>query len=57
MSILIDVPQIAYKTWSLQFVIKGEDGKRDHEKEREAEQDLARQLSAYPYSPDNQHIR
>ena len=55
--ILIDIPQVAYRTWSLEYVIKGSDGKRDYWAEREAEDDLKRYLSDFRYSADHDHVR
>jgi hypothetical protein len=36
----IDIPQAAYKTMVLEYVIVGNDGKRDRLKELEAEKNL-----------------
>lgn len=57
MSVLIDVPQIAYKTMELEFFIYDADGKRDFWAELEAEQDLKRRLPEYSYSEDHDHVR
>ncbi|MBR3644926.1 MAG: hypothetical protein IKN54_00765 [Lachnospiraceae bacterium] len=55
--ILIDVPQVAYKTWSLKYRIYDKNGNRDYLTEREAEQDLERALSDYKYSVEHDHVR
>lgn len=57
MSVLVDIPQIAYKTMSIEYVIIGQDGKRDRWAEREAEQNLQKELKEYPYSADHEHMR
>lgn len=57
MSILIDVPQIAYKTWALEYRIYDADGKRDHMMEYEAERDLGKALLDVKYSTDHEHVR
>ena len=57
MSVLIDVPQVAYKTWSLQYLIKDKDGKRDYFAELEAERDLRNRLSGLQYSRNHEHVR
>ena len=57
MSVMIDVPQVAYKTWSLECVIYSKNGNRDYMMERETEQDLKRSLTEYKYSEDHNHVR
>lgn len=57
MGIMIDVPQVAYKTWSLEYRIVDKDGNRDWIAEYEAEQDLKRALTEYKYSEDHDHVR
>ena len=57
MSVLIDIPQIAYKTMSIEYVIIGQDGKRDRWGEREAEMSLQKSLKEYSYSADHEHVR
>lgn len=57
MSFLIDIPQLAYKTMSIEYVIIGQDGKRDWLAERNAEESLQRCLQQYPYSADHEHTR
>lgn len=57
MSVLIDIPQVAYRTWSLEYIIRDENGKRDWLAEREAEEDLKRILSDVRYSVDHDHVR
>lgn len=54
MSILIDIPQVAYKTWSIE--IHTGDRLLDYE----LEQDLKKNcevLKQYPYSEDHDHVR
>ena len=57
MAVLIDVPQVAYKTWSFEYRIFDKDGNRNYLMEYEAEQDLERVLSDYKYSADHDHVR
>ena len=57
MSVLIDVPQVAYRTWSLEYIIKNKDGKRDWITEYEAEERLKSSLSDVRYSADHDHVR
>ena len=57
MSILIDIPQVAYRTMVLECVIKDKDGKRDWLAEREAEESLKNSLSDVRYSADHDHVR
>ena len=57
MSVMIDIPQIAYKTWSLEYIIHDKNGDRDRMTEHEAEQDLKRSLTEYKYSEDHNHVR
>lgn len=57
MSILIDIPQVAYKTMVLEYVIRDKDGKRDWLAEREAEGSLKNSLSDVQYSADHDHVR
>lgn len=54
--IAIDIPQVAYKTWCLEYVMYDENGNRMYAVEREAEQDLERTLSGYKYSKDHDHV-
>lgn len=54
---MIDVPQVAYKTWNIEYRIYDKDGKRDPIAEYEAEQDLERSLTEYKYSEDHDHVR
>lgn len=56
MSIMIDVPQVAYKTWSFEYRIYDKDGKRDPMAEYEAEKDLEKVLSDYKYSTAHDHV-
>lgn len=57
MSVLIDIPQVAYKTMVLEYVIRDKDGKRDWLAEREAEESLKNSLSYIQYSADHDHVR
>jgi len=55
--ILIDIPQVAYRTWGLEYVIYDEDGKRDYMAEFEAEEDLKKHLCHVAYSADHDHVK
>lgn len=55
--ILVDVPQVAYKTWVLEYRIYDENGNRNHLMEYEAERDLEQILSGYKYSAEHDHVR
>lgn len=57
MGVIIDVPQIAYKTWSLEYRIYDKNGNRDYIAEHETEQDLKRSLTEYKYSEDHNHVK
>lgn len=57
MSVLIDIPQVAYKTWALEYRIYDKDGKRDCMLEYEAERDLEKTLSSVKYSSEHDHVR
>ena len=57
MSVLIDIPQVAYKTWALEYRIYDKDGKRDYMLEYEAERDLEKILSGVKYSKEHDHVR
>lgn len=57
MSILVDIPQVAYKTWLFEYRIYDNDGNRLRMVEREAERDLERTLRDYRYSADHDHVR
>ena len=57
MSVLIDVPQVAYRTMVLEYVIKDKNGKRDWLTEREAEESLKNSLADVRYSADHDHVR
>ncbi len=57
MSILIDVPHIAYKTWAIDVVIKDKDGNRDYDTEKEFEDSLKETLSEFRYKPYHKHVR
>ena len=55
--VCIDIPQVAYKTWVLEYRIYDKDGNRDYLMGREAERDLERILSNYKYSAEHDHVR
>lgn len=57
MSVVIDIPQVAYRTVSLEYIIRDNDGKRDYTAEREAEESLRNLLSDYKYSFDHDHVK
>ena len=57
MSVMIDIPQVAYKTWLLEYRIYDKNGNRNHEMENEAERDLERVSSGYRYSAEHDHVR
>lgn len=57
MSVLIDIPQLAYKTISLKYIIRDENGDRDFEREHEAEHSLKSSLKEYSYSIDHEHVK
>jgi Fe-S cluster biosynthesis and repair protein YggX len=57
MSIMIDIPQVAYKTWMLEYRIYDENNNRMRFMECEAEQDLEKSLRDYKYSEDHDHVR
>ena len=55
--VVIDVPQVAFRTVSLEYIIRDSDGKRDYTAEREAEESLRNLLSDYRYSSDHDHVK
>ena len=57
MSVMIDIPQVAYKTWSIEYRIYDINGKRNRNMEYEAERDLESVLSSYKYSAEHDHVR
>lgn len=57
MAVLIDIPQVAYKTWLIEYRIYDEDGKRNHMMEYEAERDLETALADVRYSKEHDHVR
>ena len=57
MSVMIDIPQVAYKTWNIEYRIYDENGNRNHLMEYEAECDLEKVLSGYKYSVEHDHVR
>ena len=54
---LIDIPQVAYKTWGIEYVVRNADGTRDRFRELELERDMASKLGEYAYSADHEHVR
>ena len=57
MSIFIDIPQVAYRTVALEYVIMDKDRKRDWLAEREAEESLKNSLLNVRYSAGHDHVR
>ena len=57
MSVLIDIPQVAYRTWEIEYRIYDAEGKRDYWAEIDAENDLKTKLERWAYSEDNDHVR
>lgn len=55
--IFIDIPQVAYKTWCLEYRVINEDGTRDYFKEKELENDLREALVEYKYSSGHDHVK
>ena len=55
--ICIDVPQVAYKTWIIEYRIYDNEGNRNRLMEYEAECDLEKVLSDYRYSTEHDHVR
>lgn len=55
--IYIDVPQIAYKTWGIEVILRDENGNRDFLAEKEFEDNLQEKLFNYPYSSIHDHVR
>ena len=51
MAVLIDIPQVAYRTWAIE--VHTGDMMRDYELERE----LEKTLTQYPYSKEHDHVR
>ncbi len=51
MAVLIDIPQVAYRTWAIE--IHTGDRMLDYKLERE----LKETLTQYPYSKDHDHVR
>ena len=54
MAILIDIPQVAYKTWAIEYHTG--DKLRDYELEKDLKQNCG-SLRQYPYSKDHDHVR
>ncbi len=54
--ILIDIPVIAYETWSIACRIYDENGNRDRSAEWEMERNLKSELTRYEYSAENKHV-
>lgn len=57
MSVLIDIPQVAYRTWAFEYRIYDKNGNRNRLMEYEAERDLEKSLSDYKYSTEHDHVR
>ena len=55
--IVIDIPQVAYKTWAFEYRIYDKNGNRNRVMEYEAECDLEKALSNYKYSAEHDHVR
>jgi len=56
--ILIDIPQVAYKTLRIEYIVRKDDGSRDRVLEYELEQNLQRRtLQGFPYSELHDHVR
>ena len=55
--IQIDVPQIAYKTWNIEYTVWNEDDTRNREMEREFENDLQESLFDCRHSAEHDHVR
>ncbi len=55
--IQIDIPQVAYKTWNIEYFVQNEDGTRNRELELELENDLKKSLPEYKYSDEHDHVR
>lgn len=54
---MIDIPQVAYKTWKIEYIVRNEDGTRNQFLERELEDDLKKALPEYRYSSEHDHVR
>lgn len=55
--IQIDIPQVAYKTWNVEYFVWNEGGTRERELELELENDLQKSLLEYKYSDEHDHVR
>lgn len=55
--IAIDIPQVAYKTWCIEYRMYDINGNRCYELERDAERNLEKSLSEYKYSSEHDHVR
>ena len=55
--IKVDIPQIAYKTWNVEYVVWNEDSTRNRILEREFESDLLESLFDCRYSAEHDHVR
>lgn len=55
--IQIDIPQVAYKTWNIEYIVEKNDGTRNRDLEWEFENDLQKSLSEYKYSDEHGHVR
>ena len=55
--ILIDIPQVAYKTVCIEYLMYDNDGNRCRMEELEAEKRLECSLRDYRYSKEHDHVR
>ena len=55
--IRIDIPQVAYKTWQLEYRIYDKDGNRCRDEEYKAERSLKEALRNCEYSAEHDHVR
>ena len=55
--ILIDIPQVAYKTMYIEYRIYDNDGNRCRMEELEAEKRLECSLRDYRFSKEHDHVR
>lgn len=54
--IMIDIPQVAYKTMCIEYRIYDNDGNRCRMEELEAEERLEHSLRDYRYSTEHDHV-
>ena len=55
--IYIDVPQIAYRTWGIEYIIRYKNGNRDFLTEKDMENELKEKLSDYKFSSFHDHVK